>query len=190
MAHAPYDSPKPATQAVPFQNRSPGAVVCVTDACMEPVPGARCCYGGRAIQVADSGRHVVLEGTTTLAGSCVGLLDAFKTLTNILNLSIPAASDAVSAGPAARGPRFQAALFPHVGASVFNVLSPSPTFFFSPSSPFSFSSSSFFSFFFFSFFFSFFLSFPFLFLWGFEILFSKNRLLTDSLRLLWLLWLL
>ena len=85
-----------------FESRAAaGDVACVTDSVMEPVPGAECCYNDRRIKVSADGRAVLLKGTDTLAGSCCGLLDAFRTVVNVLGRGVAEASDAVAASPAA-----------------------------------------------------------------------------------------
>jgi hypothetical protein len=56
-------------------------------------------YLDRAMVVASDGQSVYLAGTTTLAGSCCSLLDAFRNLVNVIRLPVEEASAKLSANP-------------------------------------------------------------------------------------------
>lgn len=77
----------PLTVAAVIGARSLDDVACVTDTVLEPTPGTKVKYLGRQLEVTPDGKTVVLAGTTTLAGSCCTLLDAFKNLVNTLGVS-------------------------------------------------------------------------------------------------------
>eukprot|EP00729_Bicosta_minor_P017007 gene17007-20076_t len=90
----------PLTVAAVIGARSLDDVACVTDTVLEPTPGTKVKYLGRQLEVTPDGKTVVLAGTTTLAGSCCTLLDAFKNLVNTLGISVAEASHRVTRNPA------------------------------------------------------------------------------------------
>eukprot|EP00039_Didymoeca_costata_P011507 m.162128 g.162128 ORF g.162128 m.162128 type:complete len:450 (+) comp15196_c0_seq5:63-1412(+) len=89
----------PLTVSALLQTRDPLDVACITDAVLEPKKGASLLYDDRELVVSDDLRTVVVKGSGRLAGSCCSLLDAFKNLVNVMNISINKASAMLSGNP-------------------------------------------------------------------------------------------
>ncbi|EGD76917.1 hypothetical protein PTSG_12700 [Salpingoeca rosetta] len=87
--------------------RTPAAVAFITDNILHGEPGLKSAYCGRELEVGPKGKGVYVEGTTTLAGSCLSLWDCLRFLVNEQGQNVAAACDMLSATPArvARIPR-------------------------------------------------------------------------------------
>lgn len=79
--------------------RSHEDIVCITDNVLESTPGTKATYCGRHLEVSPDGKAVVLEGTSTLAGSCMSQLDSFRNLVNVLGVPVPEAANMLAANP-------------------------------------------------------------------------------------------
>jgi N-acetylglucosamine-6-phosphate deacetylase len=80
--------------------RRPQDVAIITDSILSSKPGSQAAYCGRVIETAPDGAMVVLQGTTTLAGGCKPLWQAFAHLTGTLGVDLLEASVMFSTTPA------------------------------------------------------------------------------------------
>lgn len=90
----------PMMVATVLRARSFRDVCFVTDAVLEPRPGARASYSGRQLEVAQDGRTVSLLGEGILAGSCCSQLDTLRSLVGVLGVPLAEAVAMLSESPA------------------------------------------------------------------------------------------
>ncbi|XP_071807846.1 N-acetylglucosamine-6-phosphate deacetylase-like [Asterias amurensis] len=72
----------------------------VSDCTAEAIPNKKITYSDRNMRVTTDGKCLVIDGTTTLAGSCCSCLDAFKSLIKTFHIGIGKAAAMVSENPA------------------------------------------------------------------------------------------
>ncbi|XP_038057165.1 N-acetylglucosamine-6-phosphate deacetylase-like [Patiria miniata] len=75
-------------------------VAFVSDCTAEAIPNKKISYSNRDMTVTADGKCLVIEGTTTLAGSCCSCLDAFKSLVKMFHTGIGKAAAMVAENPA------------------------------------------------------------------------------------------
>lgn len=89
----------PALQLM-VQSRDPSEVCGITDNVMDGAPGKTGAYCGRVMEISPCGTHVVIQGTSTLAGSSASLLDMFGNMTRLLGVPEAKAAQMLSQTPA------------------------------------------------------------------------------------------